>query len=115
MCQNTPGHAAERSRPISRMPIRRPASLAGVEQVALRIERSFDEPVAAAEYLLHASASVGVAVFPMDALTKDGLLNAADSAMYQTKNAKKQIAQMLAGHRGSDSDFNGNARPATAE
>jgi len=70
-----------------------------VEEIALRIERSFDEPVTAAEYVLHASASVGIAVYPLDALTKDGLLNAADSAMYRTKNAKKQIAKMMAGQR----------------
>ena len=70
---------------------------ADVEEIALRIERSFDEPVAVAEYVLHASASVGIAIYPEDSLTKDGLLNAADSAMYKTKNTKKQIARMLAG------------------
>jgi predicted signal transduction protein with EAL and GGDEF domain len=58
---------------------------------------------------------VGVAVFPKDALTKDGLLNAADSAISQTKNAKKQIAQLLAGHLSSDAEFKRNAQPATAE
>jgi diguanylate cyclase (GGDEF)-like protein len=76
---------------------------ADVEEIALRIERSFDEPVLAAEYVLHPSASVGVAVYPTDALTKDGLLNAADSAMYKTKNAKKQVAAMLGEHRNHQS------------
>jgi diguanylate cyclase (GGDEF)-like protein len=68
---------------------------ADVEEIALRIERSFDEPVVVAEQVLHASASMGIAVYPEDALTMDGLLNAADSAMYQTKNAKKQIGKIL--------------------
>ncbi|MGA2653540.1 MAG: GGDEF domain-containing protein [Terracidiphilus sp.] len=68
---------------------------ADVEEIALRIERSFDEPVAVAGHVLHASASVGIAVYPEDALTKHGLLNAADSAMYRSKNAKKQAAKTL--------------------
>jgi diguanylate cyclase (GGDEF)-like protein len=78
---------------------------ADVEEIALRIERSFDEPVAVAEYVLHASASVGVAVYPEDALTKDGLLNSADGAMYKTKNTKKQIAKMLNHPNDLDSQF----------
>jgi diguanylate cyclase (GGDEF)-like protein len=68
---------------------------ADVEEIALRIERSFDEPVAVAGHILHASASVGIALYPEDALTKHGLLNVADSAMYKAKNIKKQIAKML--------------------
>jgi diguanylate cyclase (GGDEF)-like protein len=80
-----------------------------VEEIALRIERSFDEPVPAAEYLLHASASVGIAVYPADALTKDGLLHAADSAMYKTKNTKKQIATLLGGHREHHSTLNNHS------
>jgi diguanylate cyclase (GGDEF)-like protein len=82
---------------------------ADVEEIALRIERSFDEPVVVAEYVLHASASVGIAVYPEDALSKDGLLNAADSAMYKTKNTKKQIANMLAGNQHPDSVSKGQA------
>ena len=69
---------------------------ADVEEIALRIERSFDEPVAVTGHVLRASASVGLAVYLEDALTKHGLLNAADSAMYKAKNTKKQIAKMLA-------------------
>jgi diguanylate cyclase (GGDEF)-like protein len=76
---------------------------ADVEEIALRLERSFDEPIAVQDYLLHASASVGVAVFPQDALTKDGLLNAADSAMYTAKHAKKETSHMLGKTRNPDS------------
>jgi diguanylate cyclase (GGDEF)-like protein len=80
---------------------------ADVEEIALRIDRSFDEPIAAAEYVLNASASVGVAVYPQDALTKDGLLNAADGAMYKTKHAKKEIARMLGGRQNRNSSLEG--------
>ena len=62
-------------------------SRADVEEIALRIERSFDEPVPVGGHVLHASASVGIDVYPEDALTKHGLLNVADSAMY--KNLSK--------------------------
>ena len=68
-------------------------SRAGVEEIAQRLERSFDEPFAVEGFVLHGSASVGIAVYPEDALTKDGLLSAADAAMYKTKNTKKQSGQ----------------------
>jgi GGDEF domain-containing protein len=44
---------------------------------------------------LYPAASVGIALFPEDATTKDGLLSAADTAMYQAKNAKRQIREMI--------------------
>jgi diguanylate cyclase (GGDEF)-like protein len=68
----------------------------GVEEIAARLERSFDKPYAVEGYLLHCTASVGVAVYPQDGATKDSLLNAADAAMYAAKNSKKPIGQMLA-------------------
>jgi len=71
-------------------------SRADVEEIALRIERSFDAPFPVDGTVLHPSASVGIALYPEDAATKDGLLNAADAAMYVAKNQKQQIAEMLA-------------------
>jgi diguanylate cyclase (GGDEF)-like protein len=68
---------------------------AEVEEIALRLERCFDGPFAVEGFVLHGSASVGIALYPQDALTKDGLLSAADAAMYQAKNAKKQSGQAL--------------------
>src|ERR1039458_10142886 len=69
---------------------------ADVEEIALRLERCFDDPFPTDEYVLHGSASVGIAVYPEDAFTKDGLLNTADTVMYKAKNGKKQIADLLA-------------------
>jgi diguanylate cyclase (GGDEF)-like protein len=64
---------------------------AAVEEIAVRLERSFDEPFAVEGYILHGSASVGFALYPEDGATKDSLLSAADAAMYVSKNAKRQI------------------------
>ena len=72
---------------------------ADVQEIALRLERCFDEPFSEDEYVLHGSVSVGIAVYPEDAFTKDGLLNAADAAMYKAKNDKRQIAELLAGQQ----------------
>ena len=74
-------------------------SRAGVEEIAQRLERSFDEPFAVEGFVLHGSASVGIAVYPEDALAKDGLLSAADAAMYKTKNAKRQSGQAPVAHQ----------------
>jgi diguanylate cyclase (GGDEF)-like protein len=64
---------------------------AAVEEIAVRLERSFDEPFAVEGYVLHGSASVGFALYPEDGATKDSLLSAADASMYVSKNAKRQI------------------------
>jgi diguanylate cyclase (GGDEF)-like protein len=68
----------------------------GVVEIAVRLEHSFDEPYAIEGYLLHCSASVGIALYPQDGATKDSLLSTADAAMYVAKNTKKQNGQMLA-------------------
>jgi len=69
----------------------------GVEEIALRLERCFDEPFAAEGFEIHGSASVGIALYPADASNRDGLLGAADTAMYAAKNARRKLAQMLDG------------------
>ncbi len=63
-------------------------SRAGIEEVAQRMERCFDFPVVVEGHTLHGSASFGIAVYPEDATSCDGLLIAADAAMYALKNAK---------------------------
>jgi diguanylate cyclase (GGDEF)-like protein len=68
---------------------------AEAEEIAHRLEHSFDEPFVIGEFVLHGSASVGIALYPQDAVTKDGLLSTADAAMYQAKDAKKQSGQAL--------------------
>jgi diguanylate cyclase (GGDEF)-like protein len=71
-------------------------SRAAVEEIAMRMEHCFDEPIAVEGYVIHGSASVGFSLYPEDGSTKDSLLSAADSAMYASKNAKKQIRTMPA-------------------
>jgi diguanylate cyclase (GGDEF)-like protein len=70
-----------------------------VEEIALRLERCFDGPFAVEGFVLHGSASVGIALYPQDAVTKDGLLSVADAAMYQAKNTKKQSGQVPDGRQ----------------
>ena len=64
---------------------------ARVEEIAHRLEHCFDEPFVIEDHLLQGSASVGIAFYPKDGLTKDDLLSAADTAMYAVKNAKREV------------------------
>ncbi len=63
---------------------------ADVEEIARRLERSFDEPFVLDGYTLHGAASVGIALFPADATTVDALLSAADAAMYVAKRLSRE-------------------------
>jgi diguanylate cyclase (GGDEF)-like protein len=63
---------------------------AKVEEIAQRLERSFDEPFAIEGQTLQGSASFGIAIYPEDGATKDDLFGAADAAMYVTKHAKRE-------------------------
>ncbi|HEY1160745.1 MAG TPA: GGDEF domain-containing protein [Terracidiphilus sp.] len=72
---------------------------ADVEEIALRLEHCFDDPLAVEGYILHGSASVGIALYPEDGATKDSLLSAADAAMYVAKHTKRQIPTEPAGRR----------------
>jgi diguanylate cyclase (GGDEF)-like protein len=65
---------------------------ADVEEIALRLERCFDDPYAVEGHILHGSASVGFAVYPEDGATRDSLFSAADAAMYVSKHIKRQMA-----------------------
>jgi diguanylate cyclase (GGDEF)-like protein len=61
---------------------------AEVEEIALRLERCLEDPFEAEGYVVHGSASAGIALYPEDAATKDGLLSAADASMYVVKHTK---------------------------
>jgi diguanylate cyclase (GGDEF)-like protein len=61
-----------------------------VDEVARRLERSFEATYAFDGYVLHGSASVGVATYPEDGTTRESLLSAADAEMYVVKQTKKQ-------------------------
>jgi diguanylate cyclase (GGDEF)-like protein len=60
-----------------------------VEEIAYRLQSCLDQPLAIDGFLLHGSASVGIAVYPEDGVTGDSLLKAADAAMYLAKNNKR--------------------------
>ena len=62
---------------------------AEVEEIALRLERSFDAPFAFEGCILNGSASLGIALYPEDGATRDSLLSSADAAMYVAKQTKK--------------------------
>ena len=58
---------------------------AAVEEIAVRLEGCFDEPFIGEGYIVNGSASIGIALYPDDASTADGLLRTADAAMYVDK------------------------------
>jgi diguanylate cyclase (GGDEF)-like protein len=64
---------------------------ARVEEIALRLERCFQEPFVIEGRVLRGSASVGIAMYPEDGVTKDELLGAADAGMYVAKNCKQEV------------------------
>jgi diguanylate cyclase (GGDEF)-like protein len=64
---------------------------ADVEEIATRLERCFDEPFVLGGRLLRGSASIGIAVYPVDATTSDGLFSTADAAMYTAKKHRSEI------------------------
>jgi diguanylate cyclase (GGDEF)-like protein len=65
-------------------------SRAEVEEIALRLVHSFDEPFFMDEYILQGSASFGLAVYPEDGATKDSLFSGADAAMYVNKHIRRK-------------------------
>lgn len=63
---------------------------AEVEETALRLERCLDEPFATDGYLVHGSASVGLAIYSEDGTTKKNLLSAADAVMHVNKHIRRE-------------------------
>jgi diguanylate cyclase (GGDEF)-like protein len=61
---------------------------AKVEEIALRLERCFQEPFVIEGQALNGSASIGIALYPENGANKDELFSTADAAMYGTKRAK---------------------------
>jgi diguanylate cyclase (GGDEF)-like protein len=66
-----------------------------VEEIACRLEHCFDDPFIIEEVFLSGAASVGIAFYPENGATRDSLLSAADAAMYEVKNTKRKIAEIL--------------------
>ncbi|MGB6688757.1 MAG: GGDEF domain-containing protein [Terracidiphilus sp.] len=65
------------------------------EEIAHRLERSFDQPFSIGGHGIQGSASVGVALYPEDGATRDSLLSAADAAMYVTKHTRPRMEEPL--------------------
>ncbi|MGC9223780.1 MAG: diguanylate cyclase domain-containing protein [Terracidiphilus sp.] len=61
----------------------------GVEEIASRLESCFEEPILIEEHELRGTASLGIALYPEDGDSIDGLLSAADSAMYACKHTRQ--------------------------
>ncbi len=76
---------------------------ADVGDIAMRLECSFDDPFDLPTGPIKGSASIGVALYPGDGVTRDSILSAADAAMYVAKNAHHKMAPMLSDH--PDSTF----------
>jgi diguanylate cyclase (GGDEF)-like protein len=74
------------------------------EEVAERLERSFDDPYLWEGHVLHGSASVGVALYPENGATRDALLSAADAAMYLAKQTKRHVDKLLAAQQNSEAN-----------
>ena len=71
-------------------------SRAEVEEIAHRLEHSLDDAYAVEGYILHGSASVGIALYPEDGMTRDSLLSAADAGMYVAKHTRRLHLSELA-------------------
>jgi diguanylate cyclase (GGDEF)-like protein len=69
-------------------------SQADVEEICQRLEHCFDAPFEVDAYLLRGSASMGIALYPIDGTTPEMLLKAADTAMYIAKENKRHTGTM---------------------
>ncbi len=81
---------------------------ADVEEIAGRLARCLEDPFTAEGYVVHGSASVGIAVYPEDGSTRESLLRAADATMYVNKHIRRertggQSGRRESGSRGSES------------
>jgi diguanylate cyclase (GGDEF)-like protein len=67
-----------------------------LDSIVARLAHCFDTPFEIEGVFISGTASIGFALFPSDAGTIDGLLSAADAAMYRIKNERRKIAELLA-------------------
>jgi len=67
---------------------------AEVEEIMRRLEICFESPFKVEGQTLHGSASIGIALYPLDGITDDELLSAADDGMYGAKRKKGQRRDM---------------------
>jgi diguanylate cyclase (GGDEF)-like protein len=72
------------------------------EEIAARLEACFAEPFIGDAYTLYGSASIGLALYPEDATSAEGLLTTADSAMYAAKFNRTRSQRIPEAQRESD-------------
>jgi diguanylate cyclase (GGDEF)-like protein len=60
-----------------------------LEEIAHRLRTCLAEPFAGDGYVIHGSASIGIALYPEDGTTQDSLLSSADAAMYVNKYSSR--------------------------
>jgi diguanylate cyclase (GGDEF)-like protein len=71
------------------------------DEIAHRLEGCFELPFEGDGYMIHGSASVGIATYPADGTSKDELLSAADAAMYVTKQTRSRRERAAASEMAS--------------
>ncbi len=62
---------------------------ADAEEIAVRLQRSFDEPFFIEGIQIFGGASVGLAIYPEDGTNEEDLQKVADAAMYADKESKR--------------------------
>ena len=73
-------------------------SRADADEIAVRLERCFDEPFQLDGHLIHGSASIGLAIYPEDGTNQEALQHAADAAMYAHKQSRRAKTSHPASH-----------------
>jgi len=68
-----------------------------VEEIAQRLERCFEKSFEVENMKLQGFASVGIALYPEDGKTRDGLLHTADTAMYSHKHNRRKVTSIASG------------------
>ncbi|MGB7984783.1 MAG: diguanylate cyclase [Terracidiphilus sp.] len=67
-----------------------------LDHIIARLKQCFDEPFILEGHVIQGEASIGFALYPQDGVTRDELLNAADTAMYSVKKNKRSIPVEMA-------------------
>ncbi|HZB88019.1 MAG TPA: GGDEF domain-containing protein, partial [Terracidiphilus sp.] len=61
-----------------------------LEEIAERLKSCMVEPFRGDGYVIHGSASIGIALYPEDGSNRDSLLSSADAAMYVNKYSSRE-------------------------
>lgn len=84
----------------------------GGKRAARRIRASLEEPIRLDDRVLKVGAQLGVAIYPRHARDFEGLLRAADQAMYRGKGGRDRGQGRRGGGRGPDVAVAGDLSPA---